>query len=266
MNKKHVLIVWCGRLALTGVLFFFAVSAVLQFLRPDYAFMGTPLSFYLLGPYNGWLHAAFYALAAAILLLAIGCYAGSLRQARTAATLVLFILGAVGVVATALAPTDTNATLTIHGTIHILAAALAFIATSCGMFIQSWRFRQDPALAAALPRRHGIGRIRVHGVVGLRSGPHPSARLHGKAYHLADPAVAWPGGVVVERASSPLIVVILFHPVRQYHIHEPLASAVTESFALHHAAGLCLPAGRTQGIVAATHRSGAGVVRGSGRG
>lgn len=144
MNKKHVLIVWCGRLALTGVLFFFAVSAVLQFLRPDYAFMGTPLSFYLLGPHNGWLHAAFYALAAAILLLAIGCYAGSLPQARTAATLVLFILGAVGVVATALAPTDTNATLTVHGTIHILAAALAFIATSCGMFIQSWRFRQDP--------------------------------------------------------------------------------------------------------------------------
>lgn len=68
---------WLGRLSLAGVLFFFAVSAVLQLLRPDYSFMGTPLSFYLLGPYNGWLHIAFYALAAAIVLLAIGCFAGS---------------------------------------------------------------------------------------------------------------------------------------------------------------------------------------------
>jgi len=144
MNKKYLLVHACGGLALTGVLFYFLVAAVLQFLRPDYTFMGTPLSFYLLGPYNGWLHAAFYALAAAIVVLAVGCYVGSVLQARSAATLVLFILGAAGVVVTALSPTDTNNQLTVHGTIHILAAALAFIATSFGMLIQSWRFRQDP--------------------------------------------------------------------------------------------------------------------------
>ena len=136
---------WLGRFSLLGVLFFFAVSAVLQLLRPDYSFMGTPLSFYLLGPYNGWLHIAFYILAAAIVLLAIGCYAGSAPGARTAATLVSFILGATGVVVTALSPTDINSRLTMHGTIHILAAALAFIATSVAMLIQSWRFRHDPA-------------------------------------------------------------------------------------------------------------------------
>lgn len=144
MNKKHLLVHVCGRFALTGVLFFFLVAAVLQFLRPDYSFMGTPLSFYLLGPYNGWLHAAFYALAAAIVLLAVGCYAGSAAQARSAITLVLFILGAAGVVVTALSPTDTNDQLTVHGTTHVLAASLAFIATSFGMLIQSWSFRQDP--------------------------------------------------------------------------------------------------------------------------
>lgn len=33
----------------------------------------------------------------------------------------------------------------MHGTIHILAAALAFIATSVAMLIQSWCFRHDPA-------------------------------------------------------------------------------------------------------------------------
>ncbi len=132
-----------GRLAFLGVLYFFLISALVQFLRPDYSFMGTPLSFYLLGPYNGWLHAGFYALAAAIVMLAIGCYFGSERQARTAATLVLFILGALGVVVTAISPTDTNANLTLHGAIHIAAAALAFLTTSVAMLIQSWRFRQD---------------------------------------------------------------------------------------------------------------------------
>ncbi len=136
---------WLGRLSLPGVLFFFTVSAALQWLRPDYSFMDTPLSFYLLGPYNGWLHGAFYALAAAIVLLAIGCYAGSAPRARTAATLVLFILGAAGVVVTALSPTDTHGHLTTYGIIHILAAALAFTATSVAMLIQSWRFRYDPA-------------------------------------------------------------------------------------------------------------------------
>lgn len=144
MRNKHALILWCGRLALAGVSFYFLVSAVLQFVRTDYSFMGTPLSFYLLGPYNGWLHAAFYMLAAAIVLLAVASYLASAPQARSITALVLFILGAVGVVVTALAATDTNAHLTVHGSIHLAAAALAFTATSFGMLLQSWRFRRDP--------------------------------------------------------------------------------------------------------------------------
>ncbi|MGH8378558.1 MAG: DUF998 domain-containing protein [Gammaproteobacteria bacterium] len=144
MHKQHRLIQAFGLLAFSGVLFFFLVSAALQFLRPDYSFMGTPLSFYLLGPYGDWLHAAFYVLAVAIVMLAVGCYFGSERQTRTAATLVLFILGALGVVVTAISPTDTNANLTLHGAVHIAAAALAFLATSVAMLIQSWRFQQDP--------------------------------------------------------------------------------------------------------------------------
>jgi Protein of unknown function (DUF998) len=144
MTKKHLWVRVCGGLSLAGVLFYFLAAAVLQFLRPDYSFTHTPLSFYLLGPYSGWLHAAFYALAIAIAVLAIGCYVGSTPQARSAATLVLFMLGAAGVVVTVLASTDTSDDLTVHGAIHLLAAAVAFIATSFGMLVQSWRFRQDP--------------------------------------------------------------------------------------------------------------------------
>ncbi|MGH8320725.1 MAG: DUF998 domain-containing protein [Gammaproteobacteria bacterium] len=131
-------------MALLGVLNFFLVSVTLQFLRLNYSLIGTPLSFYLLGPYGVWLHIAFYTLAVAIVMIAVGCYLGSVRQARTATTLVLFILGALGVVITAVSPTDTNANLTLHGVIHIAAAALAFLATSVAMLIQSWHFRLDP--------------------------------------------------------------------------------------------------------------------------
>ncbi|MDE1984235.1 MAG: DUF998 domain-containing protein [Gammaproteobacteria bacterium] len=143
-NSAQVLSTGLGRLALAGVLYFFLVSTAVQFLRPEYSVMGTPLSFYLLGPYGGWLHGAFYALAAAILMLAIGCYIDSERPARTAATLVLFTLGAAGVAVTAVFPTDTSATLTRHGVIHVVTAAVAFLATSAAMLMQSWRFRHDP--------------------------------------------------------------------------------------------------------------------------
>jgi Protein of unknown function (DUF998) len=144
MIKEHLLARTCGGFAWIGVLFYFLVASILQFLRPDYSFTHTPLSFYLLGPYSGWLHAAFYALAIAITSLAIGCYIGTVRQARSAATLVLFILGATGVVVVAVASTNTSDTVTLHGSIHLLAAAVAFIATSVGMLVQSWRFGLDP--------------------------------------------------------------------------------------------------------------------------
>ncbi|MGH8293830.1 MAG: DUF998 domain-containing protein [Gammaproteobacteria bacterium] len=134
---------WLGRLALIGVLYFFLTSAVVQFLRPDYSVMGTPLSFYLLGPYSGWLHGAFYALAVAIVLLAIACYIGSQPHARSAAPLTLFMLGAAGVVVTAVFPTDTTSHLTRHGTIHVAGAIVAFLCVSVAMLLQSWRFRQD---------------------------------------------------------------------------------------------------------------------------
>ncbi|MDE2345185.1 MAG: DUF998 domain-containing protein, partial [Gammaproteobacteria bacterium] len=76
--------------------------------------------------------------------LALATYLSSAAQWRSITTLVLFMLGAIGVVVTAVAATDTNARLTVHGAIHLAAAALAFSATSFGMLLQSWQFRRDP--------------------------------------------------------------------------------------------------------------------------
>lgn len=143
--------VWCGRLGLAGVLWFLLTAVALQFLRSDYLWIKTPLSFYLLGPCNGWLHSGFYALAAAIALIAAGLYLSSARQARSAATLLLFWVGAAGVVLTAAARTDTTDHLTAHGALHLIGAAVAFLFTSTGMLLQSWYFGREPRWRAAYP-------------------------------------------------------------------------------------------------------------------
>lgn len=146
-----MLIAWLGRWAVIGVLFFLAVAVLLQFLRTDYLWIKTPLSFYLLGPWNGWLHAGFFALAVAIALIAAGLYLDSPSGARSAATLLLFGVGAAGVVLTALAPTDVGSHLTLHGALHLIGAALAFLFTSTGMLLQSWYFRRHPRWRAIFP-------------------------------------------------------------------------------------------------------------------
>lgn len=147
MAEKHLSPagrIWLGRFALLGVVTFFVTALALQFVRGDYPWFRTPLSFYLIGPYSGWLHLGYFALAAAIVLIAVGCYFSSIPAARSAATLITFGLGALGVTVTALSPTDVDGHVTRHGAVHLLAAALAFLATSVAMLLQSWRFRQDP--------------------------------------------------------------------------------------------------------------------------
>lgn len=135
---------WSGRVGFAGILYFFLASAVLQFLRPDYNFMGTPLSFYLLGAYSAWLQAAFFVLACSLVLLAAGYYFGSEPRSQAILPLILFSLGAAGFVVTAVFQTDTNSTLTRHGLIHIVGAVIAFLCVSVAMLFQSWTFRRSP--------------------------------------------------------------------------------------------------------------------------
>ncbi|MGE5625834.1 MAG: DUF998 domain-containing protein [Bacillota bacterium] len=134
-----------GALAVLGVEFFLIVSVVLQFARSDYDWITMPLSFYLLGPYSGWLVAAYFTLAAGILLVGLGYYRDMARDARSGAPLLLFAAAAVSVAVVALAHTDTaeGPHPTAHGLVHNAAAALAFLSVTVAMLIQSWRLRYD---------------------------------------------------------------------------------------------------------------------------
>lgn len=135
-----------GALALPCLAYFFGASLVLQFLRPDYDWVATPLSFYLLGPYSPWLILGFFALAAGVFYVALGLHGSLATPALRQVSFALFTVDALAICVVALAHTDTidDAGPTAHGMVHYVAAAVAFLSVTVGMLIQSWRFRADP--------------------------------------------------------------------------------------------------------------------------
>ena len=142
-----------GVLAVLGVQFFLVTAVALQYLRVDLDWVRAPLSFYLIGPHSGWLIAAYFVLAASILLVGLGLQGELTSEARSLLTLPLFA-GAAGCICTvALAHTDLPGTgrLTPEGALHNTAAILAFVFASLGMLLQAWRLRYDPRWRA----RHG---------------------------------------------------------------------------------------------------------------
>jgi hypothetical protein len=158
MMQKHAACRWMGVVAMLGLAFFFIVSLVLQFARPDLDWYTAPISFYLLGPYSTWLIAAYFALAAAILCVAVGSYLALEPPARLVLPLMLFVIGAVCVCIVALAHTDTPHTPRPNpiGVIHNLAALLAFLTVCMAMLLQSWSFRQATVWRAYFIKAFGL--------------------------------------------------------------------------------------------------------------
>ena len=135
---------WLGVVGMAGASAFFVTAFVLQLLRSDFDWVAIPLSFYLLGPYSGWLIAAYFALSLAILCIGAGLYSAG-GPNRSALPLLLFAAGAVCVSVVALAHTDTSSEqLTPVGFLHSLAALAAFLCVSLAMPLQSWGWRRDP--------------------------------------------------------------------------------------------------------------------------
>lgn len=131
-------------LALAGMLAFLASSLAAQFLRPDLDWAATPNSFYLIGPWGGMVRIGYYALAVALVLLGLAARRALSPAARSAAPLLLFALGGVGLTLTALAPTDTwQHPPTLHGFVHGVAAQTAFLCSATAMLLQAWRLRGD---------------------------------------------------------------------------------------------------------------------------
>lgn len=135
-----------GAIALPCLAYFFVASLVMQFMRPDYDWVGMPLSFYLIGPHSPWLLAGFFALATGVLCVGFGLHAALETATLRRSSLALFLTDAAAICVVALVHTDTTAdhAPTTHGMVHYVAATIAFLSVTLGMLTQSWRFREDP--------------------------------------------------------------------------------------------------------------------------
>ena len=134
-----------GGVALIGVAVFTITCIATQFLRPDYNWVGIPLSFYVIGPYGVAVEASYFALAPGLAALGIGWYLALDRGARSAVPLLLFVVSAVALCITAVEITDVpGRPQTLHGLIHVIAAIATFVCVTVAMLLQSWRMRIDP--------------------------------------------------------------------------------------------------------------------------
>lgn len=134
-----------GVIALIGVAVFAVTCSTAQLLRTDYSLLDTPLSFYVLGPSGGAVEASYFALAVGLVALGAGWYRALARGARSAAPMLLFVIGAVALCVTAVEFTDVpNRAPTLHGYVHVVAAGATFLCITVAMLLQSWRLRGDP--------------------------------------------------------------------------------------------------------------------------
>jgi hypothetical protein len=137
---------YLGTIALCGILAFTAICLASQWLRPDLDWSRVPMSFYLIGPYGNLVRAAYFIMAASLVLIGTGGYLTLLPDARSAAPLLLFVIGAAGLCITALARTNTSGLPpTFEGYVHGVAAQSAFLCTVTAMILQAMRLRRDTA-------------------------------------------------------------------------------------------------------------------------
>jgi hypothetical protein len=131
-------------LALCSIGIFIAMCLATQWLRPDLDWVRTPMSFYLIGSYGYVLRAAYFLMAASLVLLGAGWYVELSRGARSAAPLLLFSIGALALCITALERTDVaSLPPSFEGYVHGVAAQTAFLCTVTAMVLQALRLRHD---------------------------------------------------------------------------------------------------------------------------
>jgi hypothetical protein len=145
MPQRSVLARRFGTLALVGIATFVLAGAAAQFLRTDLDWLRAPLSFYLVGPFGGWVQTSYFALALALISLGTGYYVALAHSARSAAPLLLFVLAALSLGVTAIAHTGLpRQPVHLENVVHGIAAASAFLCVTTAMLLQSWRLRSDP--------------------------------------------------------------------------------------------------------------------------
>ncbi len=135
--------------ALVALGAFVACALALHLLRPELDPVHSQMSLYLIGRWGPLLQVAYAVLSAGMIALAFGLRAGLREDARSAAPLLLFVLGGVSLTTTAYAWMDLpGVDRSLEGLIHGVSAQGAFLFATSGMVLQALGFRRDPAWRA----------------------------------------------------------------------------------------------------------------------
>lgn len=129
--------------ALVGVTYFAVAVVVLHPLRPDFDPARRFISEFAIGPYSGVMAAAFFALAAGSLALALAFWRAAEVRSRLGSAL-LAIFGA-AILIDGIFPVDlqyTGQPKTTAGTIHDQSSLLAFLSVMAAMLVLSYRLRR----------------------------------------------------------------------------------------------------------------------------
>lgn len=134
----------CAAVGVLGVAAFAAICGGVQFARRDLDWIAAPLSLYLTGPFGAAVVAAYVALAFALIAIGAGFRGALSGRARSAAPLLLFVVGASALVLTALSEQRKAADASgFWALVHLIAAQTAFLCVTVAMLLQSWRLRGD---------------------------------------------------------------------------------------------------------------------------
>lgn len=135
-----------GTLAFGLVLLFCASAIAVQAARAEYDWWQAPLSFYLAGPHSAWLRTAYYGLALASVLLAVGLQRSLVPAARYALVPVLLVGGGISLAITATWPgaSPGHPVSDAGAFIHGLSAIASFLLVGVAMLLQSTCLHRDP--------------------------------------------------------------------------------------------------------------------------
>jgi hypothetical protein len=132
------------RLAAAGLSVFVVAAIALHLLRPDLDPVHSQMSLYLVGAWGWLLQAAYVALSVAMVGLAWGLLRDAEPAARSAAPLLMFVLGGLCLSATAYAWMDMpGVEASLEGLVHAITAQGAFLFAATGIVLQAMRLRLD---------------------------------------------------------------------------------------------------------------------------
>lgn len=132
------------RLALSSLGAFVLITVIVHLLRPDLDVVDDQMSLYLIGPWGHLLQTAYCVLSVGMLALVHGLQRDLAPMARSRACRGLFVTAAVALCITAFAWMDMpEATVTLQGDIHHIAATTAFLCATMGIIWQAHTFGRD---------------------------------------------------------------------------------------------------------------------------